>query len=243
MAIAVSDAAAQAIAAAIREQTATHSALFASFITYLDANFGQIAAIIPGSPAAAQRSQAQSLNDINSIMASMLDQQQKIKASIEVLQSGVASVSSQVAAGVTTMQMATANEIKDSKFQQLTTNAALARAGLPETQVPEATFLQTTEETVTNSLTFKSQIATTNLVEQQISTAIAWTTTTLGNMVSNSFIGEAARKLVGIAKGYLPSIEPKATAVKAATEAATAARKVMLSDATPALPVNGSAGD
>jgi hypothetical protein len=173
----------------------------------------------------------------------MLDQQQKMKSSIDTLQSGLASVSSQLAAGVTTTQLATADQIKANKFQQQTTNASLKRADLPETEVSDESFLSSTQKLVDDTLTFKSQIGISSLVEGQISSAIGWTATTVGNMVSNSFIGSGARTALGTVKGWLKITETKLAVVKTTTEQTAAARGALLLDAKPPLPVEGSATD
>jgi hypothetical protein len=169
------------------------------------------------------------------VMTNMVSQQQKIVAALEVVQSGMASVSSQVAAGVTTAQLAAADQIKANKFQQQTTNASLKRADLPETEVNDESFLESTKKLVDDTLTFKSQIAIGSLIEGQITSAISQGTTELGNMVSRSFIGATARDLFGKAKIFIFGKEPETEKDKTVSEVASAARAKILGDAKPPL--------
>jgi hypothetical protein len=235
MAIAVSDAGALKVAAAIDKQTGVLTTQLGAINTLLANNFSPLGANVPMTPVAIARAQAQSINDMHMIMTNMVSQQQKIVAALEVVQSGMASVSSQVAAGVTTAQLAAADQIKANKFQQQTTNASLKRADLPETEVSDESFLESTKKLVDDTLTFKSQIAITSLVEGQITSAISQGTTELGNMVSRSFIGETARKLYGDAKVFIFGKEPETQQVKTVSEAAAQVRAGLLGDTKPPL--------
>jgi hypothetical protein len=235
MAVAVSEAAAQAIALAIDNQTKVIAAQNGFIEKFLLANFSPAGATVPLTPIAAIISQAQSINDMHMVMTNMVSQQQKIVAALEVVQSGMASVSSQVAAGVTTAQLAAADQIKANKFQQQTTNASLKRADLPETEVNDESFLESTKKLVDDTLTFKSQIAIGSLIEGQITSAISQGTTELGNMVSRSFIGATARDLFGKAKIFIFGKEPETEKDKTVSEVASAARAKILGDAKPPL--------
>jgi len=221
MAVAVSDAAAMAIAAAIKEQTVQQLALYETFIAYLDLNFGKSATAIPGSPAAVSRMEAQAVNDIAVLLAEMIDQQKKLTASVQVLQSSLGNISANVAAGVTTQQLAVADQIKNNQFQQQTTNAALERAELPPTVVQPTAIKQSIENAVTDTLVVKSQVKASALVEEQITSAVSWTTTTVTNVVANSFIGTAATNAWGTLKGWLNITEPKIKETVAEAKAAT----------------------
>lgn len=240
MAIAVSEAAATAIAAAIREGNVQQLALYQTFIAYLDLNFGQSAATIPGSPAAVQRGQAQAINDISILLANMMDQQQKLVSAIEVVQTSLASISSQAAASVTTQQLALSDQLKSNKFKQQTTNDSLKRAGLPETKVTEQTFAESTKEMVDDTLVLKSQIGIASLVERQISGAVQWIGQTMLDLVSQTFIGAGARQAVLTIKGWLGFKEPIVLSVKTGVAAKAATRGAFLTDPTP-LPVEGGA--
>jgi hypothetical protein len=239
MAVAVSDAAAVAIAAAIEKQTVQQLAIYQTFIAYLDLNFAQSAASIPGSPAMAQRVQAQAVNDISVVLTNMMDQQQKLVSAIEVIQTALAGLNSQAAAGVTTQQLALSDQLKANKFKQQTTNDSLKRAGLPETEVTEKSFAESTKEMVDNTLTLKSQISIASLVERQLSDALQWISTTIFDLVSQTFIGATARGFVTTIKGWIGIKEPEAQSVKSGIAGKAAARSGLLVDPAP-LPVQGA---
>jgi hypothetical protein len=240
MAVAVSEAAATAIAGAIEKQTAMMLAQNVTFNAFLTANFTPVGAFVPNTPIAVARVHAQSMNDIHLILVNMFDQQQKTVKALEVLQSGLAVLSSQVAAGVTTAQLATVDQIKANKFQQKTTNESLKRADLPETQVDNQSFLESTKTVVNDVATFKTQIGISSLIEGQITTAITWTSTTLGNMVSNSFIGDGARQALGAVKTFIGITEPKAEIAKRLSETSALLRKDLLVDPVPIISGGGT---
>jgi hypothetical protein len=233
LAVAVSETAAAAIATAIEQQTVQQAALYSTFIAYLDLNFGQAAAVIPGSPAAAVRAQAQALNDIPVLLTSMLDQQQKTVAALEGLQVALAGVSSQIASGVTTAQVAVSDQIKMNKFKKQTANEALERAGLPPTEVKEPDFAQATKEAVDDTLLFKAQINITTLIERQISDAFSWVGLTMADLVKNSFVGDAARSAVLVIKGWLGIKEPILLSIKTGAGVKADARALLLADPVP----------
>jgi hypothetical protein len=235
MAIAVSDAGALKVAQAIDRQTSVLTTQLGAINTLLTNNFSPLGANVPLTPVAIARAQGQSINDMHMVMTNMLNQQQLIVAALEVVQSGMASVSSQIAAGVSTAQVATADQINANKFQQQTTNASLKRADLPETEVTEESFLESTKKRIDDTLTFKSQIAATSLIEGQISSAVSQGATELGNMVSRSFIGEGARKALGAVKTWLGLTQQQEEQVKTVSEAAAITRAGLLGDTKPPL--------
>jgi len=239
MAIAVSDAAANAIALAIENQTKVMVAQNLALNGFLSANFSPAGSTLPSSPVAIARVQAQTLNDIHLVMTNMLSQQQLLIASVDVLQTGLAGISSQVASGVTTNQLAVADQIKANKFQQQTTNASLKRADLPETEVSDESFLESTKKIVDDTLTFKSQIGISTLVEEQITSAISWTSTTVGNFISTSFIGDAVRDsavIQRIKKFFIATKEKEQEAAKTISQAAADTRAKLLVDVKPPIP-------
>lgn len=230
MAVAVSDTAAMAIAAAIKEQNIQQLALYETFIAYLDLNFGTSATSLPGTPAAVARMQAQALNDISVLLSEMIDQQKKLTASVQVLQSSLGNISANVAAGVTTQQLAVADQIKNNKFQQETTNASLERAELPKTIIQPTEIVESIQGAVQDTLVIKSQVKASALVEEQITSAVSWTTTTVNNIIANSFIGTAATNAWGTLKGWLNISDPPIKQTIAEAKAAT--RNSLLVDPT-----------
>ena len=182
----------------------------------------------PGAPIAVLAAQGKALNNMSAMMASMMETQSEIAAKLSGMQVGLAQVSSQVAAGVTTGQVQLAETIKNNKFQQQTTNAALVRSGIEPTVVEPAGLVTTIQDTVTNVGPIKAAMAAANLVEQSIGSAVSWTTTSVGNMISESFIGTAAANAFTTVKGWIGITKPAETVKKAAAEASALASKTIL---------------
>jgi hypothetical protein len=237
MAIAVSEAGALKVAAAIDRQTVVLTTQLGALNLFLNTNYSIVAAEgLVGTPAKAQRILAQNSTDILIVLSNMLAQQQLMVASIDVMQTALAGVSSQVAAGVTTAQLATADQIKANKFQQQTTNASLKRADLPETEVTDESFLESSKKLVDDTLTFKSQIGISSLVERQITSAIDWTVTSAGNFVQASFVGQAVQnsKITQRIKAFfITAKETKTETLKATIAVSANARGKLLVDPAP----------
>lgn len=177
----------------------------------------------PGTPIAVLAAQGKALTNMSAMMASMMQTQSEIAAKLAGMQVGLAQVSSQVAAGVTTSQVHLAETIKNNKFQQQTTNAALVRSGIEPTTVAPASLSTTITDTVNTVAPIKAAMAATNLVEQSIGSAVSWTTTTVTNMIAESFIGTAAASAFSTVKGWIGITKPDETVKKAAAEASAAA--------------------
>jgi hypothetical protein len=233
MAIAVSEAAATAIAAAIEKQTAVMVTQNALFNTFLTANFSPAGALVPNTPVAISRVTANGINDMTVIMTTMLDQQQKTVAALEVLQNALAGISSQIASGVTTAQVAASDQIKMNKFKKQTANEALERAGLPPTEVKEPAFKEATKEAVEDTLIFKSQIGISTLIERQISDALSWIGLTMTDLIANSIVGDTAKSVIGKIKVFLGIKEPIVLTIKTGAAAKADARGVLLADPVP----------
>lgn len=182
----------------------------------------------PGTPISVLASQGKALNNMSAMMASMMQTQSEIAAKLSGMQVGLAQVSSQVAAGVTTSQVQLAETIKNNKFQQQTTNAALVRSGIEPTVVAPSSLTSTITETVNTVGPIKAAMAATNLVEQSIGSAVSWTTTSVTNMISESFIGSAAASAFTTVKGWIGITKPEETVKKAAAEASALSSKAVL---------------
>jgi hypothetical protein len=182
----------------------------------------------PGSPIAVLAAQGKALTNISLMMASMMQTQSEIAAKLSGVQVGLAQVSSQMAAGVTTSQVQLAETIKNNKFQQQTTNAALVRSNIAPTVVEPSTLPATIQETITTVAPLKAAMAASNLVEQSIGSAVGWTTTTVTNMISETFIGRAAADAFSTVKGWIGITKPDETVKKAAAEASATAAKAAL---------------
>lgn len=235
MAVAVSDAAAMAIAKAIADLIVSNEKQYGILNKFLIQNLTPAGAATPNAPVAIMRAQAQAINDMSALMAEMIDQQKKLNASIKVLQSAMGSVSANIAAGVTTQQFAVADQIKNNQFQQLTTNAALERAELPKTVVQPTAIAEAVQSAVKDTLTVKAQVKSSALVEEQITSAVSWTQTTVTNIVAESFVGTAATQAWTALKGFIGITEPPIKETVA--EQKQAKRGTLLAD--PPIPTEG----
>lgn len=176
---------------------------------------------IPGSPISMMQVQAQSINDMASMMASMMEQQKEMTASIDSIRTSLAGVSSHIASGVTTQQIALTEQIKNNKFTQQTTNDALKRADLPPTEVLPSDLVDSTKILIQDVSMVKGQTCVAGLVEDNISKAATWTTTIVSDYISESFIGAAARTAKQTIKGWLKIEDPPKKAAIAETNAVT----------------------
>jgi hypothetical protein len=193
---------------------------------------------IPGSPIAVMQVQAQSLNDMASMMASMMEQQKEMTEAISSIRTSLAGVSSHMAEGVTTQQVALTEQIKNNKFTQQTTNEALERADLPPTKVLPADLVESSTSLVKDVSMVKGQIYVAGLVEDSISKATTWTTTVVSNYISESFIGAAARSAKATIKGWLKIEDPPLKSVIAQGNAVKRSVRIGPTPAPEPLPLD-----
>jgi len=182
----------------------------------------------PGAPIAVLAVQARALSNISNVMSSIMTTNSEMAAKIAGLQTALAQVSSHMAAGVSTSQVHLAATIDNNKFQQQTTNAALVRSGIEPTVVAPTDLVSSVTETVQKVGPVKTAMATANLVEQNITAAISWTTTSVGNIISESFIGTAAAGAFTTVKGWLGITKPDETVKKLLAERQAAVDKAIL---------------
>jgi hypothetical protein len=200
----------------------TAVAITAQTLALITANeklWGPPALAIPGSPACLMQVQAQALNDMSSLMASMLESQKDIKNNIALVQGAIAGMTGHVANGVTTMQIAATDQINNNKFSQNTTNAALKRADLPPTEVTPEDLLATTQKTITNVTEFKGQVYAAGLVEGALSTGIAWGVQQGQDLIVKGYMAAGGEKINAGFKKLLQAFSPPAKAQVAETAA------------------------
>lgn len=160
--IAVSDTAAMAIAQAITAQTTAMTAAITGAVASYTALHGPTAVNVAGMPAANGAVTAGALNDISMLLTSMLKEQKTLNANLQVLTTSLSAVSTTIATGVTTQQLAYIDQTKNNQFNQQTTNAALQRADLPPTVVAQGDLVEKVKGTVNDisNLQLQSQVAT-----------------------------------------------------------------------------------
>ena len=176
---------------------------------------------IPGSPICMMQVQAQALNDMSTLMASMLDQQKDIKSNIALIQGAIAGLTGHVASGVTTQQIAVTDQINNNKFNQTTTNAALERADLPPTEVTSGDLLETTQKTITDVTQFKGQIYAAGLVESSLSTGITWGVQQGQDLVLKGYMAVGGEKINDAFKKFFNISKPPLKEIAAEKAAAT----------------------
>jgi len=170
--------------------------------------WGPPALAIPGSPACLMQVQAQALNDMSSLMASLLDQQKEIKGNIALIQGAIAGLTGHVANGVTTMQITATDQINNNKFSQNTTNDALKRADLPPTEVTPEDFFATTQKTITNVIEFKGQVYASGQVESALATGIAWGVQQGQDLILKGYIAAGGEKINSTFKKIFGIVTP-----------------------------------
>ena len=155
-------------------------------------SFSALSGISPddaGSFMSVMVAQAQAINDMATMQSDMLTAHQSIATNLTTIASVLSGMSGQMAAAVTTQQVAVADQIKNNKFQQVTTNAALKRSDLPETVVPQDALTKTFKDTTSETILFKTQIAGANLVQSGITDSLAYGQTLAVQYLKDSFIG------------------------------------------------------
>jgi len=165
------------------------------------------------------RCQAQAINDMATMQSDMLTAHQAIATNLTTLASVLTGISGHLAAAVTTQQVAVADQIKNNKFQQVTTNAALKRSDLPETEVPSSTVLETFQQTTKDTLTFKGQIAGANLVQTGITESFAYGQTLATQYLKDTFVGAWGNNVKNFFKGFIKTTETETETKKKTLEA------------------------
>jgi hypothetical protein len=158
-----------AIAAAATEITAAITAIQIAN----EKLYGTLGQAIPGSPinvmksmletqlqvAANMTSTMKKLDDLTIVLTKL---NQTLSSSIE----GSSSISYNLNKMVTTQQLAVADQIKNNKFQQMTTNAALVDAGKEPTVVTHDAYTAQVKGAVTDVSGIKIQVGAASLIEQ-----------------------------------------------------------------------------
>jgi hypothetical protein len=192
--------------------------------TFLTTNYGIASLSIPGSQGAINQSAAGALNDMSMMIASMMSTATETSLAIKGVQVALAGVSAQVAQGVTTQQMAVADQIKNNQFQQATTNAALTRSDLPPTVVPTQTFQERLSATINDTVSFKSLVGASSLISSTLSDAATYTTTLVTGYIAESYVGTSAVAAWTAIKTFFGFNAPEQVAKQSATELKVAAR-------------------
>lgn len=181
--------------------------------------FGSTGLTVPFSAINIMRVQADCLNNISSLMISMIAQQEKTTAAINGLKTAVAGISTHVASGVSIAEMNFTASTKHAAFQEQTTQDALKRADLPPTVVPPVDVVARIKENIGDLGMIKAQMWSANLVEENLAQATGYLSTVIGDFVKESFVGQAATAAQESATLWLKATFPSLFAKKVAAEA------------------------
>lgn len=175
--VVVSEVAATSIATAITAQTSADKAAQILLFAELEKLFGSAASTAsPGGLVAAvtagSATQAQLLEAMNA-QTKAIDEMSlaigKVAASIETITTAAANIQYTMNQQLVTSQIVASDQINNNKFQQQTTNAALARADLPETKVEPDDMKTSIATAVENVSVVQAQAAATSYITDSIS--------------------------------------------------------------------------
>jgi len=167
--------------------------------TAFNAAFSTAAAILPNTPAAQLRGINSSMADLavaasNIVLA--LNDMKKTQAetfqALQKMQNGMASIATQVAAGVANQQIAIVDQIKNNEFQQQTTNQSLADAGKPPTVVTPGNILAKIQSSVQDVSILRAQSYASNLITTQISDGFSWSYTYTTDWIAGTQVAQDA---------------------------------------------------
>jgi hypothetical protein len=217
------------LTAAINAQTtAINGQLIALNTQLANLNFSPAASETPGTPAASLQVIASALNDVATVMASTMESSSEQTAGLRVIATALAGINAQVSSGVTTAQLALADQMHNNEFQQATTNAALARSDLPPTVVPDVAFTDKINKAIDDAGIIKAQTSAIGFVETQIGDAVRWTTITLGGWIAESYIGTSAATAYTTVKEWLGITKPEELTKKALAESKSVTRSIKI---------------
>lgn len=193
--VVVSDLAAQQIATAITTASAAQVAATTTQNVMLEKLFGATATTAsPGGITAASTAAAKSVGDllakmdaqtkaINELTVAM----GKVASSVETITTAAANMHYTQTQMLTTQQLAVSDQIKNNKFNQLTTNAALTRAELPPTEVKPEEMKTTITNGVKDIGVIKLETLASNTISETLSDTAA-----KGIKISQEWVAQTA---------------------------------------------------
>ena len=138
----VSDAAAAKIAIAVKEAAVAISSAIGGHASLMNLTLGANSTNFPDSLPSVAQASASNLGYIHSAILANTEAVQeltvatgKIANAVDVLTKAAGTMAYTSIQSLNTQQLAYADQVKNNKFNQKTTNAALERAGVPPTEV------------------------------------------------------------------------------------------------------------
>lgn len=208
-------------------------------INGLQYQFSSLACKEPGSAAASLSSAAGStgllvkqLGSTNELLKTLNGNVGVLANKMEVVARGLASISSHAGSMSVTQKMAFADQAKNNKHSQLTTETAQEAAGLKKTVVtPEVTF-ETIKANLADYSMINGQVVAIGAIEEVGAKALAYGSTAVLGWVAESAIGNWFKTAYGDVKLYVEGFFPKEKVVAVAIDAAADQNIIMSGNAT-----------
>lgn len=193
--VVVSEVAATQIATAVTAASAANVAAMTAHNLILEKLFGTTATVAsPGGITAATTASAASIGDLLSKMDSQTKAineltvaMSKVASSVETITTAAANIQYTMTKQLTTQQLQAADQIKNNKFQQITTNAALERAELPPTEVKPTDMKTSIINGVNEISVINLQTTATNVITETLADS-----TVKGLKISQEWIAQSA---------------------------------------------------
>jgi hypothetical protein len=151
---------------------------------------------------------------------------------MEIVARGLASISSHASSMSVTSKLAFADNAKNNKHQQLTTEAAQEQAGLKKTVVTPEINIDTIKGTLVDYGMINGQVAAIGALEDGAAKALSYGSTTLLEWTAQSEIGKWFKTAYGDVKLYVTGLFVKEKAVAIAIDAAADQNIIMSGNAT-----------
>lgn len=217
-----------------------HLNAVAKEINALQFQFSALAAKTDVGSAAASLSSAASstgllvkqIGTTNDLLMKLNTNVQLVANSMEVVSRGLATISSHASESVVTQQMAYADQAKNNKHQQLTTEAAQEAAGLPKTVVTPELTVATIQATIQDVSVVKAQATAASLVTDGAATAFAFASTTVTSWAAQSAVGQWIKKAYGDVEISVKALFAKEKAVNIAIDKAVDKNIIMSGNVT-----------
>ena len=174
----VSDIAATKIALAVEAAATANGVAIAAHAATLVALFDSTNVAMGGKPGSLAALASQNAAQLTSLTAAVRANTEaidkltvatgKIASSVEVLTKAAGTIQYTMTKQLTTQQMVAADQIKNNKFNQVTTNEAKERAGLPKTELKPQDTLESVKTAIDEISVINAQTTATTIIFDQL---------------------------------------------------------------------------
>jgi hypothetical protein len=183
-------------------------------LTEAVAEFGVAAVNLPGTPAANLATLAESANDIANLLTDVVTQQQEINQNLQLLVKSMTRVSSNIGTGVSTAQLAYLDQVKANQHNKQQSDDALARAGLPPTEVKPGDVAQRVQTTVTDVGDLALQTKVVTLTQDGLAYVGELVNDVGGTLIKEALDASGISGLWNTAKKKIAALFPSLTAAR-----------------------------